>query len=83
MTSVEAMKSAVYFWWQHAPVTELGKPPQFVTKLCHVIYKLTRLVFNNKTGVWEDEGFGPNPPPEVVRKTVGKRDRVTLTLFHP
>lgn len=57
MTSVDAMKAAVHFWWQNAPVTELDNPPQFIHQICHVIYKLKRDVFNYVNGTWEYEGF--------------------------
>lgn len=57
MTSVQAMKESVEFWWKNAQVIELSNPPPFVTKLCHVIYKLKRDVFNFVKGTWEYEGF--------------------------
>ncbi len=79
MTSVQAMRDAVYFWWQHAPLTALEKPPEWIMRLCHVVYKLRRLVFNFKSGAWEDEGFGPQPLPEVVRKVVGRK----IVLWRP
>ena len=63
MTGVEAMKEAVISWrldmFEHGFSLAFIKnnQPAWVKKLCHVVYRLKREVFNIDTCTWEYEGL--------------------------
>jgi len=57
MTGVDAIKEAVSFYHRILWVSVDHIPP-YIHKLCDVVYKLRREVFNWNRGMWEDdEGF--------------------------
>lgn len=54
MTGLQAIKDAVEEW--HCDCNG-ASPPKFILKLCHVVFRLNKEVFNFKKGTWEHEGF--------------------------
>lgn len=64
MTGLEAIKQAVTNWWVNKynnidlrDGNRSIEAPPYINKLCHVVYRLKREVFDLKKGIWEYEGF--------------------------
>jgi hypothetical protein len=57
ITGVDALKLAVEYWHKRYLVSSKSDIPPYVNKLCHIIYKLKKEVFNFESGTWEYEGF--------------------------